>query len=90
MLKTVKSRAEEQFTATQKKADQALKEKTKVPQERAEFAARFRALRVTDLLLRLDKEAADKEAADEVDAKKVAGQNGKGRRTVMFSTMETA
>ena len=45
---------------------------------------------MTDLFLRLDKEAADKEAADEADAKKVAGQNGKGRRTVMFSTMEMA
>ena len=77
MLKLVKSRAAEQSTTTQRKADQALKEKTKVPQERAEFAARFRALRVTNLLLRLDKKAADKGAVDSADAKKVVGQNGK-------------
>ncbi len=55
MLKSVKSRAEEQFAATQKKAKQALNEKEKTRRERAEHVASLRALR-------LAKEAADKEA----------------------------
>ncbi len=55
MLKSVKSRAEEQFAATQKKAKQALNEKEKARRERAEHVASLRALR-------LAKEAADKEA----------------------------
>ncbi len=54
MLKSVKSRAEEQFTATQKKGKQALKEKENAWQQRMEHTARLRALR-------LAKEAADKE-----------------------------
>ncbi len=54
MLKTVKSRAEEQFAATQKKGKQALKEKGNAWQQRMEHTARLRALR-------LAKEAADKE-----------------------------
>ncbi len=57
MRKSAKSRAEEQFAATQKKAKQALNEKEKAVQERVEHVARLRALR-------LAKEAADKEAAD--------------------------
>ena len=56
MLKSVKSRAEEQFAATQKKDKLARKEKEKARQESAEHVARLRALR-------LAKEAADKEAA---------------------------
>ncbi len=56
MYQSVKSRAEEQFAATQKKDKPALKEKEKARQERAEHVARLRALR-------LAKEAADKEAA---------------------------
>ncbi len=63
MLKTAKSRAEEQFTATQKKDRQALKGKEKARQEIAERMARLRALR-------LAKEAADKEAAEKKAAKK--------------------
>ncbi len=54
MLKSVKSRAEEQFAATQKKAKQALKEKENAWQQRIEHTARLRALR-------LAKESADKE-----------------------------
>ena len=77
MLKLVKSRAAEQFTATQKKAEQALKEKTKVLQKSTEFAVRFRTLRVADLLLKLDKESADKEVADEADSKKAVRQEYK-------------
>ena len=63
MLKSVKSRAEEQFAATQKKDKQALKGKKKAQQERAEHVASLRALR-------LAKEAADKEAAAEKAAAK--------------------
>ena len=57
MMKLVKSRAEELFTATQKKANQARKEKDKASQERAEHIARLKALR-------LAKELADKETAE--------------------------
>ncbi len=63
MLKSVKSRAEEQFAAIQKKGKQALKGKKKVRQERAEHVASLRALR-------LAKEAADKKAAAEKAAAK--------------------
>lgn len=61
MRKSVKSRAEEQFAATQKKDKQALKDIEKARQERAEKVERLRALR-------LAKEAADKEAADKAAA----------------------
>ena len=56
MLKSTKSRAEEQFAATQKKDKKALKEKEKAWQQRVEHTASLRALR-------LAKEVADKEAA---------------------------
>ena len=69
MLKSGRSRAEEQFAATQKKDKQALKEKEKARQERAEHVASLRALR-------LAKEAADKEAA----AEKAAAKNKKSSR----------
>ena len=58
MLKSVKSRAEELFTVTQKKDKQALKEKKNGWQQRMEQTARLRALR-------LAKEAADKEKEDD-------------------------
>ncbi len=57
MMKLVKSRAEELFTATQKKGNQARKEKDKASQERAEHIASLKALR-------LAKELADKETAE--------------------------
>ena len=57
-MKSVKSRAEEKFAATQKKDKQALNEKEKALQERAEHVASLR-------VLRLAKEAADKKAAAE-------------------------
>ena len=63
MVKSVKSRAEEQFAATQKKDKQVLKGKEKALQERAEQVASLRALR-------LAKEAADKKAAEKSAAKK--------------------
>ena len=56
MRKSVRSRAEEQFAATQKKAKQTPSEKEKARQEIAERVARLRALR-------LAKEAADAEKA---------------------------
>ena len=61
MYQSVKSRAEEQFAATQKKNKPALKEKAKARQERAEHVASLRALR-------LAKEAADKKAAEKAAA----------------------
>ena len=62
MRKSAKSRAEEQFTATQKKDKLVLKEKEKAQQERADHVARLRALR-------LAKEAADRKAAEKAAAK---------------------
>ena len=62
MLNSVKSRAEAQFAATQKKDKPALKEKDKARQERAEHVASLRALR-------LAKEAADKKAAEKTTDK---------------------
>ncbi len=61
MRKSLKARAEEQFAATQKKAKQALNEKEKARQERAEHVASLRALR-------LAQEAADKKAAEKAAA----------------------
>ncbi len=54
MMMTMKSRAEEKFSATQKKDKQAMTEREKAWQQRMEHTARLRALR-------LAKEAADKE-----------------------------
>ncbi len=58
MLKSLKSRAEEKFTATQKKNEQALKEKETAWQQRMEHTAKLR-------VLRLAKEAADKKKEDD-------------------------
>ena len=55
MLKSVRSRAEEQFAVSQKKLKLVQKEKDQAGQERAEKVARLRALR-------LAKEASDKES----------------------------
>ena len=73
MLKSVKSRAEEQFAATQKKDKQALNEKEKARQEEAEHVASLRALR-------LAKEAADKKAAEKAAAEKAAAKTKKSSR----------
>ena len=74
MVKLAKSRAEEQFMATQKKDNQARKEKDKESQERAEHVASLKALR-------LAKEAADKEAAEQEAAEKAAAKNKKPSRS---------
>ena len=73
MLRSRKSRAEEQFAATQKKDKQALKEKEKARQEQSEHVANLRALR-------LAKEAADKKAAEKAAAEKAAAKNKKPSR----------
>jgi hypothetical protein len=74
MLKSVKSRAEEQFATTQKKDKQALKEREKARLERAEHVAGLRALR-------LAKEAADKKAAEKAAAEKAAAKSKKPSRS---------
>ncbi len=74
MLKSVKARAEQHFTATQKKDNQELKEKEKARQETTERVARLRALR-------LAKEAGDEEAVEKVDAEKAAAKNKKPSRS---------
>jgi len=61
MRKSPRSRAEEQFAATQKKAKQALSEKEKTRQAITDRMAKQRALR-------LAKEAADKQAAETATA----------------------
>jgi hypothetical protein len=76
MLKSAKSRAEQLFTVTQKKDQQALREKEKAEQERADHVASLRALR-------LAKEAADKDAAEKVDAAKAAAKNDKPSRSAL-------
>lgn len=60
MRKSVRSKAEAQFSATQKKADLALKEKEKARVEKADHVAKLRALR-------LAKEAEEKVAAEEAE-----------------------
>ena len=65
MANLTKSKAEQQFAATQKKAKQAAKEKEKSWLELNERTAKLKALR-------LAKEAADKEAAEHAAAEKAA------------------
>ncbi len=67
MQRSVKSWAEEKFAASQKKADQALKEKEKARREVAEHVAMLRGLRLAKEAA--DKAAAEKEAADKATAK---------------------
>ena len=67
MMKLVKSRAEEQFVATQKKDNQARNERDKASQKRAEHVASLKALR-------LDKEADDKIVAEQSAAEKAAAK----------------
>ena len=73
MMKLVKSRAEEQFVATQKKDNQARKERDKASQERGKHVASLKALR-------LAKEADDKIAAGKAAAEKAAAKNKKPSR----------
>ncbi len=73
MVKSVKSRADELFAATQKKDNQARTERDKASQKRAEHVANLKALR-------LAKNAADKEAAEQEAAEKAAAKNKKPSR----------
>jgi len=68
MQNTIRSRAEQLFAATQKKAKPALSEKEKAQKEITERIAKQRALR-------LAKETADKDIADAAKAGKVATKN---------------
>lgn len=70
MLKTAKSKAEEQFTATQKKEQQARVERETEQREKAAHVAKLRALR-------LAKEAEDKLIADQAAAEKAAAKAAK-------------
>ncbi len=74
MLKTVKSRAEEQFATSRKKDKQPLDDREKARQEEAKSVAKLRALR-------LAKEAADKEAAEQAEAEKAAAKIKKPKRS---------
>ena len=65
MAKSARSRAEQHFTASQKKDKQDLKEREKAWQDKLDRTATLRALR-------LAKEAADKQAADEAAALEAA------------------
>ena len=71
---TVKSRAEQQFAASQKKDKKVLKEREKARQDQADKMAKLRSLR-------LAKEAEDKAAAElaaqQVAAKKAASKKKK-------------
>lgn len=67
MSNTTRSKAEAQFTATQKKDTKALIDREKVRQQKADQVSRLRALRLAKEAA--DKEAADKEAADKEAAK---------------------
>jgi hypothetical protein len=73
MVKSAKSRAEEQFAATQKKDKQALNERKEARQAEAEHMASLRALR-------LAKEAADKKVAEEAAIEKAAAKKKKPSR----------
>jgi len=73
MVKSAISRAEVQFAATQKKDNQARKERDKASQGRANHVASLKALR-------LAKDVADKEAAEQEAAAKLAAKNKKPSR----------
>ena len=68
MLKSAKSRAEEQFTATQKKDKQALQEKEKAKLDNAEKTARLKALRLAAKNSGGDAAAPDDAADSELDS----------------------
>ncbi len=72
MSKSVKTRAEEQFAASQNKAIETLKEKDKAGRERSEKTARLKALR-------LAKEAVDAKVEVETKAKTKAKAKAKAK-----------
>lgn len=70
MWKTARSKAEERFSATQKKTNQALKEAEKERQKQSAHTAKLKSLRLAKEAA--DKEAADKQAAETAAKEKVA------------------
>jgi len=72
MVKSVRSRAEKQFAATQKRDQEAQLEKEDARQENAELVSKLRALR-------LAKEAADKLDAEQASAEKAAAKVKKAK-----------
>ncbi len=70
MQKSIKSKAEQRFAATEKKTQQAIQEKEKSHQNLMERMAKQRALRLAKE--QTDKEAAEKEAAEKPVSKKTA------------------
>ena len=70
MQKSIKSKAEQRFAATEKKTQQALQAKEKSHQNLMERMAKQRALRLAKE--QTDKEAAEKEAAEKPVSKKTA------------------
>lgn len=70
MSKSVQGKAQEQFTAAQKKNKELLNEKEKERQAMSKHVASLRALR-------LGKEAADKKAAKDADIGKPAAKRTK-------------
>ena len=83
MAKSARSRAEQHFTASQKKDKQDLKEREKAWQDKLDRTANLRALR-------LAKEAADKQAAEEATAQKAAKKNAKKKPAAKPSVAEEA
>jgi len=79
MSKSVKSRAEEQFAATQKKDKQALQEKEKLRQDKADHASSLR-------VLRLAKEATDKKAEELAEAEEAAAKKAAARKKAAKKT----
>jgi len=73
MRESLRTRAEEQFAATQKKAKQSLNEKEKARREIDVRMAKQRALRLAKEAA--DKETADKETAEQADAEKANADN---------------
>ena len=72
MSSVARSRAEEQFAATQRHRKNVKSEAEQLQQERADKTARLRSLR-------LEKEAAEREAADARAAAKASGRTGPNR-----------
>jgi len=83
MAKSARSRAEQHFTASQKKDKQDLKEREKAWQDKLDRTATLRALR-------LAKEAVDKQAADEAAALKAATKKPAKRKSAAKKKSEEA
>ena len=83
MAKSARSRAEQHFTASQKKDKQDLKEREKAWQDKLDRTATLRALR-------LAKEAVDKQDADEAAALKAATKKPAKRKSAAKKKSEEA